>query len=192
VLGRIEIQNARTAKEKVVPRIKSLLNCEVSNVRADIAREMIKLGVATALDPLDTSEGSRLPKYQPAAVPEPSWEVCVHNGSQGAKTLCIRMTLPNVVVDYTGSPADANRRLEWQGGGRWLNGFGREVPTEILKIYNRQYKDNPSLRGIGGWCLPPGTSTGPSNETMAFVQKEYDNAVAHGSVPYSGGTKVIG
>jgi hypothetical protein len=176
-----------------MPGIKSLLNGEVSNVRADIAREMIKLGVATALDPLDTSEGegSRLPKYQPAVMPEPSWEVCVHNGAQGAKTLCIRMTLPNVTVDYFGLPADANRRHEWRGGGRYLNGFGREVPADIVKLYTRQHKENPSLRGFG-WTLPPGVSTGPSNETQAFVQKEYDNAVAHGSVPYSGGTKVIG
>jgi hypothetical protein len=68
---------------------------------------------------------------------------------QGAKTLCIQMTLPNLTVDYFGLPADANRRHEWRGGGRYLNGFGREVPADIVKLYTRQHKENPGLRGFG-------------------------------------------
>jgi hypothetical protein len=60
-----------------MPRIKSLLNGEVSNVRADIAREMIKLGVAVAIDNLDAPEsaGPRLPKWQPAVKPNFVWSI---------------------------------------------------------------------------------------------------------------------
>jgi hypothetical protein len=133
-----------------MPRVKSLLNGEVSNVRGDIAREMIKLGVAEALDSLgpDTGENtSKLPKYNPTAVQEPSWEVTVHQGAQGAKVLVIRMTLNNGTYDYAGLPKDANRRREWPGGGLYLSGFGRAVPKEILKQYEKSYDANSELRG---------------------------------------------
>ena len=82
-----------------MPRIKSLLNGEVSNVRGDIAREMIKLGVAEALDPLEenkqkglvtvTPDGTvfspgepayRVPKYGDASNPAPHFYVGVHEG----------------------------------------------------------------------------------------------------------------
>jgi hypothetical protein len=42
-----------------MPRIKSLLNGEVSNVRGDIARELIRMGVAEAIDPIEENKSER-------------------------------------------------------------------------------------------------------------------------------------
>jgi len=163
-------------------RIKYVNNNSEDHVERNLGKSLIRAGLAVAVGPEDAEEStSRLPKYQPAAVVEPEWEVTVHNGHQGGKTLCIRMTLPNLVLDYFGPPDAANSRREWDGGCRWLNGFGRAVPEEIVKLYKRQYKDNPSLRG-SGWALPAGVSTGPSNESQAAVQKQMDDrevAVSH-------------
>jgi len=178
-----------------MPRIKSNLTGEVSNVRGDIARELIKMGVATALESLgpdSPGEGSRLPKpTDPIVKLNPKWEVCVHTGREDGKTLCIRMCLGNSVVDYFGSPDAANARREWKGGGRWLNGFGMAVPPEILKQYARSYKENPSLRGAAFTSLPEGVNTGPSNETMAANKEACDRELASGNAHYQT-SRVIG
>jgi len=170
-----------------MPRIKSNLTGEVSNVRGDIARELIKMGVATALESLGPdTEGSpsRLPKYQPAVVPEPQWQVLIRNNSDDTKVLVIRMTLPNMVADYFGPPADVNRKIAWPGGFRWANGFGRAVPDEILSDYNRQYKRNEGIRGVA-FGLPQDVNTGPSNETMAANKEACDRELASGNAHYS-------
>jgi len=70
-------------------KIKSKLNGEVSNVRADIAREMVKLGVAELLEPDTGSDGIvapngeppyRLPKPGDTPNPSPHFFVGVHEG----------------------------------------------------------------------------------------------------------------
>jgi hypothetical protein len=172
-----------------MPRIKSLLNGEIQNVRGDIAREMIKLGVAEAIDPVEdqipprkvaadvTVDGDgtvhqiggdsyRLPKPGDAArAAQPQFEVIVANEYKSTqKFLAIRMTQGRTVVDYVGKPENANRRVTWEGGGRWLNGFGREIPAETVKEYARAYKANDNLRV----AIPP---PGPCDVNVTQAQE---------------------
>jgi hypothetical protein len=134
-----------------MPRIKSTLNGEVSNVRADIAREMVKMGVATALDSLDalSDTPSLLPRYQhPAAPTEPRWQIETVGLSK--KELVIRMSILGQVYYFSGNPASANKTVAWDGGSRFLNGFGRAIPKQILEAYREQWNANESLRGPEG------------------------------------------
>jgi hypothetical protein len=151
-----------------MPRIKSLLNGEVSNVRGDIAREMVKLGVATALDALEApnESPSKLPRYNPESVPEPQWEVVTTGVTQ--HELVIRMTLLGGVYHYSGSPENANRKISWDGGFRYANNFGREIPRQILAQYAAAWKSSPDLRGPEG-CAEPERNGCPENVAMASM-----------------------
>jgi hypothetical protein len=169
-------------KEPPTMRIKYLNNSVEDHVERNLGQSLIRAGLAVAVGAEENS--SRLPKYQPASAPAPQWEVCVHTGiGTGEKVLCIRMTLPHSVVDYFGPPENANAVKRWDGGQRFLNGFGCAVPDDILKQYKRSYKENPNLRGAGV-AMPLGF-TGGSNDSMASEKEAYDKSVASGCVPFS-------
>jgi hypothetical protein len=127
-------------------RIKSKLNGEISNVRGDIAREMVKLGVAEIIGESPAEVAARLPKPGDAVTPEPRWSVEVVGLE--TKHLAIQMLIgvQNNQTLYIGHPDSVNARKEWPGGGRYLNGFGRAVPDEIAREYKRQWKASESLR----------------------------------------------
>jgi hypothetical protein len=141
-----------------MPRIKSTLTGEVSNVRGDIARELIKMGVATAIDPLELADmpAPGKPKYKAAAPPEPSWDVTTikraTRGNDGGEypELVIRMEIIGQVYNWSGQPKYANAVARWDGGQRYLSGFGRPVPDEVLARYEHLWKKNPQWRGPYG------------------------------------------
>lgn len=140
-----------------MPKIQSLLNGEVKNVRGDIARELVAMGVATILEE-DKADGFvrprdeapyRLPRLEDAVIPEPQWSVEKHGESK--PLLVIVMRVGNSTATYSGSPANVNRKNTWEGcpkdGGHFWNGFGRPVPAEIVELYAREWMANPELRG---------------------------------------------
>lgn len=134
-------------------KIKSKLTGEVSNVRGDIAKEMVKLGVAEFV-PLDKSVSlldvarANLNESMPPTPAIPKFEVRVRDlPISGKKELVIQCTVAKQEIYYSGKPENANLRREWEGGGRFLNGFGRAVPDDICALYGREWKKCPTLRG---------------------------------------------
>ncbi len=99
-------------------------------------------------------EASKAPKVESSlpsrpgnfVAADPRWEVGVLVDRGGPKFLAVRMTILNSVVTYTGAPSDINARRTWDGGGRYLNGFGREVPKDIADAYARRWRNSPDLR----------------------------------------------
>jgi hypothetical protein len=128
-------------------KIRNKFSGIVSSERADIAKAMIRQGMAEALEPeqQDTEPG-KLPKYDPSRIPQPTWSVSIEGNVR--KELCIRMELPGLVALYSGHPKNINSTVSWPGGQRWLSGFGRECPAEIATQYSRQWKDNEQLRAV--------------------------------------------
>ena len=171
-------------------KIKNLFTGVVSSERADIARALIRQGLCEALEP-DAPEGegvSKLPpKFNAATFVklDPQWEVAVL-GDHDQKVLAIRMTLGSAVYSYSGQPKHANAKIEWDGGGRFVNGFGRAIPESILKLYTEQWNSNPNLRDPYGE-VTPGKHAG--NETM----KSMLDAANRTSVPsYNPVSKAVG
>jgi len=135
-------------------KIKSKLTGEVSNVRGDIAKEMVKLGVAeyVPLDPavslLDVARANLQETMGTPAPVQPVWEVLVRDlPVSGKKELVIQCAVGQQKTYYSGKPENVNLRRQWEGGGRYLNGFGRAVPDEICEGYLKAYKKFPTLRG---------------------------------------------
>jgi len=125
-----------------MPKIKSLLNGNISNVRGDIAREMVKMGVAEIIG----EDPDGFPRAGDAAIPPPEWSVCLLTGS-GFQELVIKCVVGKATYYYSGLPKGLNDKEEWPGGFRYLNGFGREIPAHIVDEYTRAYAMNPAQRG---------------------------------------------
>lgn len=171
-----------------MPRIKSLLNGEISNVRADIAREMIKLGVATALDPKELEpDGTvapygespyRLPRAGDARPPMPTWSVVI---TPFANKLAIqRETIwgPQKTEKAFCSfhPASIHDRRA-ADGTLFCSSFGCAVPEETLVEYKRQWKANPKLR-----FTEEKVPVYEHPDDRATIEKQIGCASAHGEI----------
>jgi hypothetical protein len=131
-------------------RIKYLNNSVEDHVDRNLGTSLIRAGLAVAVGP-EESEATpfRLPKYQhPSAPAEPRWQIETVGISK--KELVIRMSILGQVYYFSGNPASANKTVAWDGGSRFLNGFGRAIPKQILKAYREQWNANESLRGPEG------------------------------------------
>jgi hypothetical protein len=176
-------------------KIKNLFTGVVSNERADIARALIRQGLCEALE-ADTNapEGEGVSKLPPKfnaanfVKLDPAWEVTVL-GDHDQKVLAIRMTLGRAVYNYTGQPEHANAKAVWDGGGRYVNGFGREIPESILKLYTEQWNDNPNHRDPYGE-VKPGPHAG--NETMKSMLDAANYHLRTGQVAHNPVSKVVG
>jgi len=124
-------------------KIRILASGETRHIDNSTGTALVSAGLAEALS-ADESTG-KLPKYNPSANAEPEWEVLTVGITQ--QELVIKMTLLGGVYHYGGAPQNANRKIVWDGGFRYANSLGREIPKNILEQYTRQYKDSPSLRG---------------------------------------------
>lgn len=145
-------------------------NGEVSSVRNDLGRELVRAGIAIVLEP-DTDDGVvhagnesyRLPKYGDARIPQPSFSVeLLHNQMTNNRYLAVVMVLGEQRITYIGPPKEINDRVTWPGGGRWLNGFGRECPADVAKEYDKRWKENDDLR------VPKIEESESANEAMKF------------------------
>ena len=130
---------------------------QIEFVQNQIGNVVVGAGLAEEVDAASTETG-KLPKPGSAPVPEPHWEVSVERHSQDSPAwLAIKMTIgpiapstgkPGTTCFYAGDPQYANARKEWEGGGCYLNHFGREVPAAILADYTRRWNEYPQLRRV--------------------------------------------
>ncbi len=136
----------------------------------------------------DTGESpSGLPKpgdYRPL---EPVWSIVTityRDGfcGPGKKILAIERNFGQQVSRYFGLPERVNAQVQWQGGGRFLNGFGCAVPDEIAKVYARQWKKNKDLR-LPDYLLYPKPDTS-ANERMKALKDQMDREVASGELSF--------
>lgn len=175
-------------------QIKNLFTGIVTNERADIARALIRQGLAEALNPKDLQEDAPAgpPKgYKPGSAAQPHWEVGTYPlPVSGGAELRIVMQILGQTYFYNGHPDRADARATWDGGFRYLNGLGRAVPDDILAEYKRQWKSNSNIRGVSPMY---GAETvkafsAASNRQMAVQKEEYDKEVKAGNVPHTTST----
>jgi hypothetical protein len=166
-------------------------NGEVSSVRNDLGRELVRAGIAFAVNQKELDEPEQVgpPRtYKPGSVAAPKWKVGQFSKPvSGGFELRIQMQILGQTYSYNGDPYKANARVEWDGGSRYLNGFGRAVPDEILDEYSRQWKANPDLRGLSPiYGTDAVKAFSAESNKRATAQKEFfDKQVAGGSVPYT-------
>ncbi len=201
-----------------MPRIKSLLNGEVNNVRGDIARELIRMGVAEALDTIEevtrkgqisvSTDGTvapdgeaayRLPRYGDHKPAVPRFYVDLYEG----KYVSIFLEIGGVIRHYRGDPDCIHNRRD-HTGREFCSALGFPVPVEIQKEYLRQWKKNSSLRDPGAPGIHQANQTSrqdgptwiadrlPSNETMAAeVSTRYEQQIGTEQV-IAGNTELRG
>lgn len=132
-------------------------NGEVSSVRNDLGRELVRAGIAEAVDPKDLEQSNKpndgtnldlqpLPKPGDFRCPNPEWEVVLRKKATGGDELAIRMRILGTDYFYCGHPATANNKISWDGGFRWTSGLGREIPSETLREYEHRWKRHENLR----------------------------------------------
>lgn len=142
-------------------KIRILASNEIRHIDNSTGSALVSAGLAEALP---GSEAPGLPKpYKAGTVPAPQWSVeHIQLGTRGI--LAVVMEINGQRTLYTGDPKRANDRVTWDGGGRYLNGCGREIPREILKQYAKQWTEPEpmALSGEHAALLSSG-----SNETMA-------------------------
>lgn len=165
-------------------KIRILASGEIRHIDNSTGSALVSAGLAESLSATDDKPG-RLPRAGDAVVPQPIWEVVVIKSAQ--PVLAIRMTIGTQDALYTGDPKKVNARVEWNGGGRFTNGFGREVPEEIAKQYAKQWKSNDHLRAVGGFSDPDTRDAFSSTvNTVGQQEKEaFDREVANGNVPFT-------
>jgi hypothetical protein len=127
-------------------KIRVLASGEIRHIENGLGSVLLSAGLAELLSKEEPPAPGKLPKYQPKPV-TPVWEVVVIGNLH--KELAIQMTILGQTYQYTGLPADANRKISWDGGFRWYSGFGREIPSDVLRRYAESWKDNPELRPLG-------------------------------------------
>jgi hypothetical protein len=148
----------------------------IEHVSRDTAEPLIAAGIAEALpeppratkfNPISRREEEIVPRSdeslqdrqrarlgltsQPAAVPV--WDVVtvarttVHAANSAPPELIIQMEILGGLYRWSGDPKRANHTADWDGGKRYLNGFGREIPDDVLGRYTALWKKNPTWRG---------------------------------------------
>lgn len=149
-------------------KIKNKFTGVVSNERADIARAMIRQGMAEALEP-DTgddgvvragNETYRLPQPGDYKPPKVEWSVVIVERSVGPKDAvqtwrilaiqraAIRQHVTGGFVDlqHCMLPPEFVHDKKYHTGERFCSAFGCPVPPEILESYKKQWKANEQLR----------------------------------------------
>jgi hypothetical protein len=145
-------------------KIRYITNDIEDHVDRNLANSLIRAGIAVAVDPqepdipiagtsLQDRQRARLGlTSQPAAVPV--WDVVTVARKTKAnphdpmpQELVIQMEILGGQFRWSGNPKHANATIKWDGGQRYLSGFGREVPSEILGRYTALWKKNPEWRG---------------------------------------------
>lgn len=171
-------------------QIKNLFSGIVTNERQDIARALIRQGMAEAVDPKELEmvarpgeQPYRIPKPGDFKMPEPKWLVDLHTRAQ---VLVIQMAILGQFYFYSGDPSDANRTEKWNGQPRFINGFNRAIPQPILEEYKRRWKAEPNHRDVPKFVSANPSNADSENEQRKAEQKRYDDAVRNGNVPYSG------
>jgi hypothetical protein len=125
-------------------------NGEVSSVRNDLGRELVRAGLCTVLEQEPEVNPNQRPRYAPGPAPESRWFITIENYDDalcpGKKVLAVRMDCAQQVAYYFGQPEHINACIKWEGGQRFVNGFGRAVPESVAVNYARQWESNPHLR----------------------------------------------
>lgn len=129
-----------------------------SHVAPAIGKELVKAGIATEAS--GTSEPvfsngvlceapHARPQWQP--LPPATWAVVKITGV-AKPYAAIQITSgqdakgnTQQVRQWAGDPRYANARKTWDGGSRYLNGLGREIPADVLKLYVSTIQENPEL-----------------------------------------------
>jgi hypothetical protein len=147
-----------------MPRIKSLLNGEISNVRGDIAKELIRMGVAEAIDPIEevtrkgriavSTDGTvqpdgeaayRVPKPGDAKPAAPRFYVDDFVNIGGDRLVSIFLEIGGQTRRFAGDPSRIHDRRD-HSGREFCSLLGFPVPVDIQKEYLRQWKRNPAKR----------------------------------------------
>jgi len=168
-------------------KIRILASNEVKHVENSLGSTLISAGLAEPTQ--DPVTDSPLPKPGDFKIPEPKWSVIVHPWSHPLRetrsVLFIQMNFMHGSVQYCGHPKKVNARVEWPGGGRYLNPFGRPVPPEIVAEYTKQWNAHEELRLTDAELNP--TKVDDENRQRAKDKAEFDRAVAEGHVPRTRG-----
>jgi hypothetical protein len=77
----------------------------------------------------------------------PRWAVDILNRQGENPTLAVVMQVGQNHTHFTGKPEDVNKAVRWDGGQRFLSGFGRECPEAICRQYAEAWEANLELRG---------------------------------------------
>jgi len=147
-------------------------NGNVSSVRNDLGRELIRAGIGTLVEADPAPEGKTVAADRgPGMLPEvytlptapapgaplpawatPRWNVVLFKNAFWA----IQMDIGQQRGFYFGPPDQIHNKRDNQGN-RYSSVFGRAVPADVLEAYKRAYKANPEqtvedslARGSGG------------------------------------------
>jgi hypothetical protein len=176
-------------------KIKNLFSGVVTNERADIARALIRQGMAEAVEP-DNGD-SLLPKPGQFKLAPPRFWVDKFKTLSGDEYLSIFMQVGSVIRRYSGSPTAVHNRRD-HTGREFCSALGFPVPQAIRDEYASAWKRNERLRepgfaaeGIAAQQSIVGTGftpadTNPSNAAQAATKEYYDKSVKAGKVPFSG------
>lgn len=141
-------------------------------VSAGLAEEIVT-GEVTAPGPGGRDETYRLPKPGDVAPPVDRWAVSVMQF--GTKShLVITLESGSFKAFYFGEPGHVNDKRVWQGGYRYLNGFGRACPEAIVAEYKKQFKRNPELRFVPDFQAASLGVNSASNEKAAQELKNHE------------------
>jgi hypothetical protein len=176
-------------------KIKNLFSGIVTTERADIARALIRQGMAEAMEP-DAGD-SLLPKPGQFKLAPPRFWVATFKTHSGDEYLSIFIEVGSVIRRYSGPPTAVHNRRD-HTGREFCSALGFPVPQAIRDEYAAAWKRNERLREpgfpaeaiatvqsrLGNAFTPPDTN--PSNAAMAETKTHYDKSVANGNVPFSG------
>jgi hypothetical protein len=136
------------------------------HVHREVARPLITAGIAESLEAPEADlpvcgeshqdrARRRLGLSAPTAVPAPVWDVVSMNrttaqdANSAPPELTIQMEIMGALYRWSGDPKNANVRAEFDGGARYLSGFGRPIPEDVLGRYTYIWNKNPTWRGSG-------------------------------------------
>lgn len=157
-------------------KIRILASGEIRHIDNSTGSALVSAGLAEVVSKND----SNLPVPGDFKPTPPKWAVLVLPDS---KTLVIRMSFPSSVMDYFGPPKDANRIVQNGGVSRYVSGFGREVPSEIVSEYTRQWKSNERLRGVPAGLQA--AAAGGTNTQEKAAKEFADSELKSGRVRYT-------
>jgi hypothetical protein len=142
------IKGVSTPQGESKMKIRSKLTGEISNCRGDIAKEMVKLGVAEFVEGAIENRPNKLPRPGDWKAPEPQWKVGVKRRADDVEILGIFLQVGAQQMAYYGPPAHVNAKVRSKGGTEsFFSGFGRECPFSIVAEYERRWYADESLRG---------------------------------------------
>jgi len=159
------------------------------HVRPDLGRELVRAGLAVEIPPtgnlLERQREELHKRIQagPQTDFTARWSIVVENRRCGTAFLDLPEIVTRVggtVTRWFGHWKNCNARVEWQGGGRWLNGFGRPVPDEICEQYKRAWKRSKDFENLKQLVEP---SRDEENHKMAEDLARKNRLDAQTTVP---------